>query len=88
MSRNDNGDVPPQYAMTGRAGDVTAAAIAQAATHLLAQSKQPTVAAAAQTTGSAGCLSRWWSGVRPVRALQGRRWQVGPGRWVGRCSVA
>jgi hypothetical protein len=40
--------------MTGRAGDVTAAAIAQAAAHLLAQSKQPIVAAVAQATGIAG----------------------------------
>jgi hypothetical protein len=40
--------------MTGRAGDVTAAAIAHAAAHLLAQSKQPIVAAVAQATGIAG----------------------------------
>jgi hypothetical protein len=43
MSRNGKGDIHPQYAMTGRAGDVTAAAIAQAAAHPLAQSKQPIV---------------------------------------------
>jgi hypothetical protein len=43
MSRNGKGDIHPQYAMTGRAGDVIAAAIAHAAAHPLAQSKQPIV---------------------------------------------
>jgi hypothetical protein len=39
--------------MTGRTGDATAAAITQAAAHLLARHEDPTVGAVAQATGVA-----------------------------------
>lgn len=44
--------------MTGRTGDATAAAITQAAAHLLARHKDPTVGAVAQATGVARGVAR------------------------------
>jgi len=61
MSRNDNSDVQSRDAVSGRTGDATAAAITQAAAHLLAQYKEPTVAAVAQATGVArGTVYRYF----------------------------
>lgn len=61
MSRNDNSGVQSQNAVTGRAGDATAAAITQAATQLLARYQQPTVGAVAQATGVArGTVYRYF----------------------------
>lgn len=61
MSRNDNSGVQSQNAVTGRAGDATAAAITQAAAQLLARYQQPTVGAVAQATGVArGTVYRYF----------------------------
>ena len=61
MSRNGNSDVQPQNAVTGRTGDATAAAITQAAAHLLARHKEPTVAAVALAAGVArGTVYRYF----------------------------
>jgi len=61
MSRNDNGDVQSRNAVTGRAGDATAAAITQAAAQLLARHKEATVAAVALAAGVArGTVYRYF----------------------------
>ena len=51
----------PRDAMTGRTGDATAAAITQAAAHLLARHQDATVGAVAQATGVArGTIYRYF----------------------------
>src|SRR6266508_1635576 len=61
MSRNGNSDVQLRDPMTRRAGDATAAAITQAAAHLVAWHKDATVSAVAQATGVArGTIYRYF----------------------------
>jgi TetR/AcrR family transcriptional repressor of mexCD-oprJ operon len=61
MSQNGNSNVQPRDTMTGRTGDATAAAITQAAAHLLARHQDATVGAVAQATGVArGTIYRYF----------------------------
>jgi AcrR family transcriptional regulator len=52
--------------MTGRTGDATAAAITQAAAHLMARHKDATVGTVAQATGVArGTIHRYFPPAKP-----------------------